>query len=84
MDTVNIGTTQQLGIGKRKEKHLSICTDPQRFSVEGTGAGFEAVHLIHDSLPEISAKEIDTSVEFLGHSVSLPFFIHSVIGKLMK
>jgi isopentenyl-diphosphate delta-isomerase type 2 len=64
----------------RKEKHLTICTDPSRFQVEGAGAGFEGVRFIHHALPEIAEQEIDTSTEFLGQRVSLPFFISCMTG----
>jgi len=68
------------GIGFRKEKHLTICADPQRFSVEGNKTGFAGVHFIHDALPEISAEEIDLSVEFLKIKVAAPIFISCMTG----
>ena len=40
--------------GDRKEKHLSICLDPKRYSIEGTSAGFEALSFLHNGLPEIA------------------------------
>jgi isopentenyl-diphosphate delta-isomerase len=67
-------------IGFRKEKHLSICTDPSRFSVEGNHSGFEGVQFIHDALPELSAEEVDPSAEFLGRRIPLPLFISCMTG----
>ncbi len=64
----------------RKEEHLTICTDPSRYQVEGGGAGFEGVKFIHDALPEIADDELDTSVEFLGRRIALPFFISCMTG----
>lgn len=64
----------------RKEEHLTICTDPSRYQVEGGGAGFEGVRFIHDALPEIADDELDTSVGFLGQRIALPFFISCMTG----
>jgi isopentenyl-diphosphate delta-isomerase type 2 len=72
----------------RKETHLTICTDPSRFQVEGSapaaygngGAGFDGVRFIHSALPELSAEHLDTSVSFLGAKVALPFFISCMTG----
>ena len=71
---------QTSGIGFRKEKHLSICADASRFSVEGGSTGFESVHFIHDALPEITAEKIDLSTEFLDHTVAAPIFISCMTG----
>ena len=68
------------GIGHRKARHLSICTDPLQYSVEGSGAGLEGVRFIHDPLPEINEEEVDTRVPFLGHTASLPLFISCMTG----
>ena len=65
---------------QRKEKHLSICTDPSRFQVEGAGAGFDGVRFVHVALPEMAEPEIDTSVELFGRRVPLPFFISCMTG----
>ena len=68
------------GIGFRKEKHLSICADASRFSVEGGSTGFDSVHFIHDALPEISEAQIDLQTEILGHTVAAPIFISCMTG----
>ncbi|MGA2479279.1 MAG: type 2 isopentenyl-diphosphate Delta-isomerase [Spirochaetia bacterium] len=67
-------------IAARKEKHLTICTDPSRFQVEAGGAGFEGVRFLHDALPEIAETELDTSIRFLGQTVTMPFFISCMTG----
>jgi isopentenyl-diphosphate delta-isomerase type 2 len=64
----------------RKESHIVICTEPERFSVEGPGAGFEALHFIPEALPEMSEGDIDTTLTFLDHPVSLPIFISCMTG----
>ncbi|UCF98252.1 MAG: type 2 isopentenyl-diphosphate Delta-isomerase [Spirochaetaceae bacterium] len=71
---------QTSGIGFRKEKHLSICADASRFSVEGGSADFGGIHFIHDALPEIAAEQIDLQTEFLGHTVAAPIFISCMTG----
>jgi isopentenyl-diphosphate delta-isomerase type 2 len=68
------------GIGFRKEKHLSICADASRFSVEGNSTGLDGVHFIHDALPEIGDDEIDLTVDFLGQRVNAPIFISCMTG----
>ncbi len=79
-DTVNKKKRHRSEIRHRKEKHLSICTDPLRYSVEGNSSGLEWVHFIHNALPEISEGEIDTSCQFSGYSLSLPIFISCMTG----
>ncbi|HVO39662.1 MAG TPA: type 2 isopentenyl-diphosphate Delta-isomerase [Spirochaetia bacterium] len=68
------------GSEPRKERHLAICTDPSRFSIEGAGAGFEGVRFVHNALPELAQSELDTSVEFLDRTVRLPFLISCMTG----
>jgi isopentenyl-diphosphate Delta-isomerase len=82
MVTVNIPTRNpgSRDIASRKEKHLTICTDPSRFQVEAGGAGFEGVRFLHEALPELAETELDTTVSFLGQTVALPFFISCMTG----
>lgn len=40
----------------------------------------DEIQLIHRSLPELNADNVDTSVEFLGSRVALPCFISSMTG----
>ena len=67
-------------IGHRKKRHLEICTDPDTFSVENGTTMLDGVRLIHRSLPELNATDVDMSTEFLGYPVSLPCFISSMTG----
>lgn len=64
----------------RKASHLSICTDPSRFSVEGGRSGFEQAHFIHLALPELAENELDTREPFLGSVLPLPLFISCMAG----
>jgi len=67
-------------IGHRKARHLEICTDADRYAVENGSTMFDDVRLIHRSLPELNADEVDMSAEFLGFPVALPCFISSMTG----
>jgi isopentenyl-diphosphate delta-isomerase type 2 len=82
-------------ISERKAKHLEICLDPSLYKVEGaihesgsvspapgttSGAGFEAFHFSHRSMPELDASKVDTSVQFLGRTLALPVFISCMTG----
>jgi isopentenyl-diphosphate delta-isomerase type 2 len=80
MDTVSTHSQQTSGIGFRKEKHLSICADASRFSVEGGSTGFDSIHFIHDALPEVAAEQVDLETEFLDHTVAAPIFISCMTG----
>jgi len=68
------------GTAERKEKHLTICTDPSRFQVETGSAGFTSVHFLHDALPETAYAALETSVAFLETRVRLPLFISCMTG----
>jgi isopentenyl-diphosphate Delta-isomerase len=67
-------------IGERKARHLEICTDADRYEVEGGTTMLGEVRLLHRSLPEINENEIDTSTEFLNVPISMPVFISSMTG----
>ncbi|MBN1838219.1 MAG: type 2 isopentenyl-diphosphate Delta-isomerase, partial [Spirochaetales bacterium] len=77
---MSTSSPQTPGIGFRKEKHLSICADPSRFSVEGSAPGFDAVRFIHHALPEVDEPAVDPGVEFLGHRLPYPIFISCMTG----
>jgi isopentenyl-diphosphate Delta-isomerase len=64
----------------RKAKHLSICSDPREFQVETGTTGFESIHFVHQALPELNAREINTKVDFAGQEVNYPFFISCMTG----
>lgn len=65
-------------ITSRKQNHLDICTKQQ---VESTlPSPFEQVHFLHSALPELDEKSIETSIDFLGRTISLPLFISCMTG----
>lgn len=68
-------------IGFRKTDHLSICAEPERFSVESAeGAWFDRLRFVHTALPELTFGQLDSSASFLGQRLSFPFIISSMTG----
>ena len=67
-------------MSRRKAQLLEICLDHERYNVETGATRLEEVHLVHRSLPELDATEIDTGLDFLGHRIAFPVFISSMTG----
>jgi isopentenyl-diphosphate delta-isomerase len=64
---------------RRKEDHLDLCaTDAVAFRERTTL--FEDVRLVHQSLPELSADAVDTSVHLLGKRLRAPIVLASMTG----
>ncbi|MFA4662911.1 type 2 isopentenyl-diphosphate Delta-isomerase [Pyrococcus kukulkanii] len=66
----------------RKFEHIEHCL--KRNVQAHVSNGFEDVHLIHMSLPEIDKEEIDLSVEFLGRKFDYPIMITGMTGGTRK
>ena len=65
-------------ISQRKDDHLRIAANKD---VQYTdSAGFEDILLIHNALPEVNLKSIDTSTKFLGRTLSAPLLITGMTG----
>lgn len=62
----------------RKFEHIEHCL--KRNVQAHVTNGFEDVHFVHMSLPEIDKDEIDLSVEFLGRKFDYPIFIAGMTG----
>lgn len=62
---------------KRKAEHIRICLER---GVESGATGFERFRFIHNALPEIDFRKIDTSTEFLGKKLLAPIIISSMTG----
>jgi isopentenyl-diphosphate delta-isomerase len=64
----------------RKQDHIRIALDP-RSQAEGF-SGLDQVQLIHEALPNMNFKEVDTSTSFFSRGtyrqLSAPFFISSM------
>jgi isopentenyl-diphosphate delta-isomerase len=65
-------------VKQRKIEHVSVALGqdvavPQR-------ASWNDIRLVHQALPEVDLDEVDTSVNFLGHTLRYPIFISSLTG----
>jgi isopentenyl-diphosphate delta-isomerase len=61
---------------KRKLDHLRLANSPS--SLSKISNGLDKIRLIPDALSELNFNEINISSDFLGHSLSSPFFISSM------
>ncbi|NAY90093.1 MAG: type 2 isopentenyl-diphosphate Delta-isomerase, partial [Desulfurococcales archaeon] len=61
----------------RKMDHILLSLSED---VEAGDPLFNEVSLIHSSLPEMSLKEVDTSMQFLGKQLNAPFMITGITG----
>jgi len=65
-------------IARRKGEHLQLAAEGD---VETrSSAGWEDIHLVHDALPSIDAKDVDVGARFLGHALRLPLVISGMTG----
>jgi isopentenyl-diphosphate delta-isomerase len=65
-------------VKQRKIEHVNIALG-QDISSEQK-ANWSDVQFVHQALPEVNLDEIDTSVNFLGHTLRYPLFISSLTG----
>lgn len=63
----------------RKQSHVELVVSEQ-VSHRGIASGFEGLTLIHNALPEIALRDIDTSTHFLGKHLDVPILISSMTG----
>lgn len=66
-------------IGQRKQDHLDLCATDEVAFRERTNL-LEHVRLSHQSLPDLSVDDIDTSVELLGKELRAPLVIAGMTG----
>lgn len=70
--------TEAEEIARRKGEHLQLAAEGD---VEArSSAGWEDVHLVHDALPHVDAKDVDVGVRFLGRALRLPLVISGMTG----
>jgi len=62
----------------RKSRHLDICLEDDVIS--RLSAGFGAVHLRHEALPEFALADVDCTTSFLGFPLRAPLIISSMTG----
>ncbi len=71
--------TSDATLRARKTSHLELCRSEQvEHDVKTTL--FDDVELIHNSLPELSVDDIDTTTVFLGKTLQLPLLITGMTG----
>ena len=69
-------------ITQRKQDHIdAVLNDPL---VERNQSEFDSIQLMHRALPEIDFSKIDTTTNFLNHTLSFPFLIASMTGGAAK
>jgi len=62
---------------ERKREHVKICLDED---VSAHYNYWDAVHIIHNALPEINEDEIDLSTELFGKILGAPIVISAITG----
>ena len=63
---------------QRKNRHLDICLADDVAST--LDAGFAAVRLRHEALPEIALADVVLSTKFLGRALQAPLIVSSMTG----
>ncbi|MEO8288016.1 MAG: type 2 isopentenyl-diphosphate Delta-isomerase [Chloroflexota bacterium] len=63
----------------RKADHIRICLE-EDVSGRGIASGFDRYRFIHQALPEISLRDVDTSLELWGRRLKVPLLISSMTG----
>lgn len=65
-------------VASRKQAHLDLCAHRD---VEAGGTTLlEDVHLLHEALPELSAADVDPSIELFGRRLGAPLYIAGMTG----
>ena len=63
---------------QRKSRHIDVCLDEDVAS--RLDAGWDAVRLHHEALPEIALADVDIAASFLGFDLRAPLLISSMTG----
>ena len=66
-------------IENRKADHIRICLE-EDVSGRGVTSGFERYRFVHQALPDINLRDVDTSTEVWGRRIKLPLLISSMTG----
>ncbi len=65
-------------VRQRKAEHVQISLAHDISAPQS--ASWADVHLIHQALPEVDLDEIDTTTDYLGHTLRYPIFVSSLTG----
>src|SRR5215831_8431822 len=65
-------------VKQRKIEHVKIALEQDISATQK--ANWSDIQFVHQALPEVNLDEIDTSVNFLGHTLRYPLFISSLTG----
>ena len=76
---MNKRRTKKPSTPSRKKDHVDICLT-EDVAYHDKTAGFERIEFIHNALPELNLKDIDTSVTFLKKKLWLPLMITGMTG----
>ena len=68
-----------MSIENRKADHIRICLEEDVSGQEVT-TGFERYRFVHQALPEINLRDVDTSLELWGRKLGAPLLISSMTG----
>jgi isopentenyl-diphosphate delta-isomerase len=66
-------------IASRKRDHVRIVAT-EDVAAKGVAAGFDAIRLPHNALPDLDLAEIDTTVWWLGKRLRAPLLVSSMTG----
>jgi len=64
---------------RRKGSHIDVCLR-QKVEARDKATGFEDVEFIHNALPEMDFRRIDTTTPFLGKKLKAPLMIEAITG----
>ena len=65
-------------VTKRKVEHVQVALAHDLAAPQASS--WADIHLIHQALPEVDLREIDTGADFLGKRLRAPIFISSLTG----
>jgi len=67
----------------RKADHIRICLE-EDVSGRDISPGFERYRFVHQALPEINLRDVDTSMKLWGRRMKVPLLISSMTGGTRK
>jgi isopentenyl-diphosphate Delta-isomerase len=65
-------------IADRKDQHLDVILSGR--ARHGRDGGFDAVHFVHEALPDLDHGKIDLGADFLGRRLKAPLLISAMTG----